>query len=138
MSFDAELGPLNYVVVTFPSAPVPAGGLTEILGLVDAGRILVLDAEFVVLADDGQGRTTTAEEVGAPEFAGSSSGIIDAGDVALVAAAVPPGGVGLVVVYEDLALLPAIRAFTAEGASVVAEGPIVVDDLVASIDATES
>ncbi|MEZ5162083.1 MAG: hypothetical protein R2709_15810 [Marmoricola sp.] len=47
MSFDAELGPINYIVVTFASAPVPNAGLEGIQRLVDQGRIVVLDIEFV-------------------------------------------------------------------------------------------
>jgi hypothetical protein len=137
MSFDVDLGPISYVVVAFESAPVPSDGLDRVLALVEGGRIVVLDAEFVVMAADGSVSTVTAAEVGAGTFGGASSGLIDADDVALVAESLVPGGVGLVLVYEDLALLPALEAWAAEGASVVAEGPVVVDDLVEAIDASE-
>ena len=137
MSFDADLGPISYVVVAFEAAPIPAGGLGRVLALVEAGRIVVLDAEFVVRADDGSVSTVSAKEVGAESFDGAASGLIDADDIALVAEALVPGGVGLVLVYEDLALLPALEAWTAEGANVVAEGQIVVDDLVEAIDTAE-
>lgn len=137
MSFDADLGPINYVVVAFDSTPVPTGGLDLLLGLVDSGRILVLDAEFVAKAADGSVSTVSGAEVGAASFDGASSELIDDDDVALVADAVTPGGVGVVVVYEDLTLLPVLKAWAAEGATLVSEGPILVDDLVETIDATE-
>jgi len=137
MSFDVDLGPISYVVVAFDSAPVPSGGLDELLGLVDAGRIIVLDAEFVTKGADGSIAKISASQAGVEALEGASASLIDADDVALVADALAPGGVGLVVVYEDLTLLPALRAWTAEGATVVSEGPIIVDDLLETIDSTE-
>ncbi len=137
MSFDSDLGPINYVVVAFASTPVPSAGLDQLAALVDTGRILVLDVEFVAKSVDGSVATVDAAEVGAPSFAGASSGLIDNDDIAVVADTLVPGGVGIVVVYEDLTLLPALKAWEGEGATVVSEGPILVDDLVESIDATE-
>ncbi len=137
MSFDPDLGPISYVVVTFDSAPVPTEGLTGLRGLVEAGRILLLDLEFVRKADDGTVTVVSAADVGAEAFDDASAGLIDADDIALVAETLAPGGVGVVVVYEDLTLLPALEAWAGEGATVVAEGPILLDDLVSAIDATE-
>lgn len=137
MSFDAELGPINYVVLTFDSAPMPTDGLDKLLELVDAGRILVLDAAFVVRSADGTVSTVGAAEVGAGALEGASSELVDDDDMTLVADAVPPGGVGIVVVYEDLTMLPVLEAWAAEGATVVSAGPILVDDLVETITATE-
>lgn len=138
MSFDADLGPINYVVVAFDAAPVPTGGLDRVRELADAGRIVVLDVEFVAKSADGTVGTVAAAEVGADAFSGASSGLIDDEDVALVADALAPGGVGVVVMYEDLTLLPALAAWQAEGATVVSEGPVVVDELIEAIDASES
>ncbi len=137
MSFDAELGPINYVVVAFDAAPVPTGGLDRVRELVDAGRIVVLDIEFVAKAADGTVGTVDAAAVGAEAFAGAASGLIDEDDIALVAGELVPGGVGIVVMYEDLTLLPALAAWQSEGATVVSEGPVVVDELIEAIDASE-
>lgn len=133
MSFDSDLGPINYVVVAFESAPVPTGGLAQILELVDQGRILVLDAEFIAMDDSGSAAVVPAPQVGVDAFEGASSGLIDGEDIAMVTDVLRPGGVGLVLIYEDLTLLPAITAWTAEGATVASEGPIVLDDLVESV-----
>lgn len=137
MSFDVEMGPINYVVVAFESAPIPSGGLDQVLALVEAGRILVLDVEFVSKSADGSVSTVAAAEVGVEAFDGASAELIDAADVALVGEQLAPGGLGLVLVYEDLTLLPALEAWAAEGATVVAEGPIIVDELIEALDATE-
>lgn len=137
MSFDADLGPINYIVIGFDSTPVPTGGLDRVVSLVEAGRILVLDVEFVTKGADGGVATVTASDVGVQDFDGASALLIDDEDLAVVADALPPGGVGVVMVYEDLTLLPALRAWAAEGATVISEGPIVVDDLIKAIDASD-
>ena len=137
MSFDAELGPINYIVVTFASAPVPNAGLEGIQRLVDQGRIVVLDIEFVAKDVGGEVSRVSASDVGAPEFEGASAQLIDDDDLAVVAESLHSGGIGLVVVYEDLTLLPALAAWEAEGANVVAEGPVSVDDLVGALGVSD-
>lgn len=138
VSFDSDLGPINHVVVTFGSTPMPTGGLQQVVELVDQRRILVLDAEFVAKDDAGTIAVVPASQVGAEAFTGASSGLIDADDIALVADALSPGGVGLVLIYEDLTLLPAIAAWAKEGATVVSEGPVLVDDLIDTVDGDEN
>lgn len=133
-----DMGPVNYVVVTFESTPVPTSGLDALTSLVDGGRIVVLDAEFVRKADDGSLAKITASEAGVESFEGASSGLIDDDDVAMVGEQLAPGNVGLVVIYEDLTLLPVLQAWTGEGATIAVEGPILIDDLVETLDATEN
>ncbi|WP_020172280.1 DUF6325 family protein [Gordonia polyisoprenivorans] len=138
MSFDAELGPLNYVVITFESLPLPASGFTSLAGLADAGRIRILDVEFVRRAADGAVAVIDAAEAGMPDFAGATTGLIDADDVATAAQTLRPGGVAVVVVYEDLSIVEPVRRWEADGGIVVAEGPIVVDELLDALDATDA
>ncbi|QTI70428.1 DUF6325 family protein [Gordonia polyisoprenivorans] len=138
MSFDAELGPLNYVVVTFESLPLPAAGFTSLAGLADAGRIRILDVEFVRRAADGAVAVIDAAEAGMPDFTGATTGLIDADDVATAAQTLRPGGVAVVVVYEDLSIVEPVRRWEADGGIVVAEGPIVVDELLDALDATDT
>lgn len=138
MSFDADLGPLDYLVVTFPDAPVPASGFDELNRLADAGTILVLDVEFVAKSADGTVTRPDAASVGAAGVAHADAGLIDEDDVAAVADQLAPGAVAAVVVYENLAILSAVSAWQQDGGELVAEGPIVVDDLVAALDRAET
>lgn len=138
MSFDAALGPINYLVVTFAAAPVPSSGLEGIQSLVDQGRIVVLDIEFVSKDAGGVASRVSASDVGAPEFDGASAQLIDEDDIALVAESLQAGGVGLVVMYEDLTMLPVLATWEAEGATVVSEGPVSVDDLIEALGASDS
>ncbi len=137
MSFDADLGPINYVVVAFDSDPIGTAGLAEVSALVDSGRILLLDVEFVSKSADGSLSKVSAESVGAPDFQGASTDLIDDDDVALAGERIAAGGVALVLVYEDLTLLKAIKAWQEEGAEIVSEGPVVVDDFVDALDHSE-
>ena len=87
MNFDGELGPIEYVAVEFPGGVVGAGGFRELLALVERKAVRVLDLEFVVLADGGV-RTVepallgTADGLDMSMFAGASSGLLDAEDLA--------------------------------------------------------
>ena len=137
MAFDEDLGPIGYVVVSFDSLPLPPDGFAGLSDLVDSGRIHLLDVEFVVKQSDGSLELVEADAVGLPTFVGASSGIIDADDVALAGAGLDPGGVVAIVVYEDLTLLPVLQRWVASGGAILAQGPIVVDDLVDALDSTE-
>ena len=134
MSFDADLGPINFVVVAFDAAPIPSAGLAEITALVEAKRILLLDVEFVAKAEDGTVAKITASQAGVADFQGACTDLIDDDDVALAGERLAVGAVAAVIVYEDPSLLGAIKAWQDEGAEIVAEGPIVVDDIVDALD----
>lgn len=55
----------------------------------------------------------------------------------MVSDALEPGGVGIVVLYEDLTLPTLARVWAAEGGTVVSAGPVVIDELIEAIDASE-
>ena len=57
---DTELGPINYVLVTFDATPVPTNGLAALQELADSGRIVVLDVEFIAKQADGSAATLEA------------------------------------------------------------------------------
>lgn len=138
MSFDAALGPLDYVVVTFPGSTVPDSGFAALNALAEAGTILVLDVEFVARSADGTVTRPDAVAVGVPQMASADAGIIDHDDVAAVAADLPADSVAVIVVYENLSILAAVAAWQHDGGEVVAEGPIVVDDLIEALDHAEN
>lgn len=135
---DDRFGPVDYLVVQFPQGEVGRDGFARLLGLVDAGTIRVLDLEFVT-NDAGTVRTVPAAalDIDLADLDGANSGLLDAADLDVVAAEVAPGSVAAVLVYEELSLLPVLRAWEAVGATVVADGPVTVDDLDAALSTTE-
>lgn len=137
VSFDADLGPISFVVVQFPSSPVGPAGFDTLRALVAAGRINVLDVEFVGLDADGGPARLDAAQLGVADLAGADSHLIDDDDVATAAAGLSAGEVAAIVVYEDLTFLQVIEGWRADGGSVISEGPVLLDDLIGALDATE-
>lgn len=138
-----RLGPIDYVVIEFPNGKVTGAGFRRIVELSDAARILVLDIEF--LSKDGEGHVVTmpAHDLGEIDgvdmsfFDGAASYLLADDDIHELGAAMQAGSIAVVVIYEELSMISALAAWEYEGATLLAEGPIEVDALVATIDATE-
>jgi hypothetical protein len=130
-----RLGPLDYVVAQFSAASSLRGGLDRLLALVDAGLIRVLDLEFVSITG-GTVRTITASEVAAElaDFDGASSRLLDRDDLNTIAAGLPADTFAAVLVYEELAVLQVIDTWERAGATIVAEGPVEVDDVADALE----
>jgi hypothetical protein len=137
------LGPIGYLVVEFPGNQMTGEGLDVLVDLVDQGLIRILDLTFVTKDDDG---TVTAVELtdidGDGEldlavFEGSSSGLLDAGDIADAGSVIEPGSSAGVLIYENRWAAPFTAALRRGGAQLVAAGFIPLDDIAAALDATE-
>ena len=114
-----------------------------LLELVDRRLIRILDVLVLVKRDDDFDALTTAEldpaqvgELGA--LAGASSGLLSHDDAAAAAAALQPGSVGLLIVYENLWSLPFALAARKAGGQLVARGHIDTQAIVAALDALEA
>ncbi len=130
-----RFGPVEHVVVEFTDSTTVRAGFTRLLGLADAGLIRVLDLEFVT-AEDGATRVVPASAVAAElgTFDGASSGLLDHDDLEAVAARLAPGTTAAVLVYEDLSILDVLAAWENDGATVVSEGHVNVDDIDAALE----
>jgi hypothetical protein len=67
---------------------------------------------------------------------GASSGLLDRTDVDEIAA-IQPGSVAAVVVYENRWVLSLVSTWRRDGARFIADGGISASDVVAALDATE-
>jgi hypothetical protein len=138
-----ELGPVDFIAIEFPHGHIAGTGFEQLLSLAREGTIRILDVEFVV--KDGAGNTRRAEvsELGTPDgvdlsaWAGASSGLLDQADVALIDAAIEPGAIAAVVVYENRWILGLADAWRRDGARLIADGGIPADELVSALDATD-
>jgi hypothetical protein len=63
--------------------------------------------------------------------------LLDRADVEEVSAAMQPGSVAAVIVYENRWVLGLVNAWRHDGARLIADGGISADDVVAALDATE-
>ena len=140
---DDELGPIDFLVVEFPGGRITTGGFERLLALADGGVIGILDVEFVASNGDGNARKVDVQELsnlgGADlgAWTGASSGLLDDSDLQQIAAAIRPGSIAAVVVYENRWVFSVVDAWRREGASLIADGGLSADELVAALDATE-
>jgi hypothetical protein len=140
---DDELGPIDFLAVEFPDARVTPAGFDRLLDLADAGVIAILDMEFIASDGGGQVHKVSVADLSTPEGAdlsawtGASSGLLDDSDLAQIAAAIAPGSVAAVVVYENRWVFSVVDAWRREGARLVADGGLSPGELLAALDATE-
>lgn len=132
------LGPVDFLVAELPATGVPQG-VRALLGLVDAGTVRVLDLEVVTVTADGVLGTPLpawGDEAGLDlhEFDGAFSGLLDEDDLVEATTGLTAGTSALVLVYEVLSVRPLVEALLADGARVLAEGPVGPLELVAALD----
>ena len=139
-----ELGPVDYVVVEFPAGASNFTGemATELLALVDAGTIRLIDA--LILTKDDDGNVDAAElsdvaELGELQRLETElAELLAADDVAHLAAAMDPGTTAGVLIWENLWAAPFAAAARRSGGQLIANGRIPIQAIIASIEADEA
>lgn len=141
-SLDA-LGPVDYLIVDFPKGQSNFTGeiADELVRLVDAGTIRVID--IVILTKDDDGVVEAMElsdiaELGPLQTIESElADLLAEEDIENLAAAMEPGSVAGVLVYENVWAAPFASAARRAGGHLIANGRIPVQDIIASIEADE-
>jgi Family of unknown function (DUF6325) len=139
-----ELGPVDFLAIEFPGGRLTAPGFEKLLGLADQGIVEILDMEFIAKDAEGTSKKVDVWEFAVPggvdlaAWAGASSGLLDDSDVAEVSAAMQPGSVAVVVIYENRWVLGLVDAWRRDGARLIADGGLSAEDIVAALDAAES
>lgn len=132
-------GPIDVIVVEFPSGVPSAAGFARLLDLVDNGTIRVLDLEFVRRSGSAVSRVD-GDSLSLPEiaaFAGASSGLLDETDLSILADELTDGALAAVVLYEELGILGVLNAWSNDGAKLVLEGHLTPVELAEALDATD-
>ena len=138
-----ELGPIDYIVLEWAGdQPVTGEVMPLLLDLVDRGVIRILDLAFLVKAEDGSVAAidlaeVAAQDSGLAEFEGASSGLLGQEDLEEAAAALEPGTVAGVLVWENRWAAPVAVALRRSGGQLVASGRIPIQAIVAALDATD-
>jgi len=139
-----ELGPVDYVIVEFPAGHqnFTGEGAAELVRLHDAGIIRLMDVLILQKAEDG---TVMAQELGdladLGELARLETELVQTlaeEDVDHLAAAMDPGSVAGVVVYENLWAAPFASAMRRAGGQLIANGRIPIQAIIAAIEADEA
>jgi len=141
---DDELGPVDFLAIEFPGGRLTAPGFEKLISMADQGVVEILDMEFIAKDADGKSKKVDVWEFAVPDgvdlaaWAGASSGLLDDSDVGEISAAMQPGSVAVVVIYENRWVLGLVDAWRRDGARLIADGGLSAADIVAALDATES
>jgi Family of unknown function (DUF6325) len=139
-----ELGPVDYLIVEFPAGQSNFTGemAEELLALVDAGTLRVID--LLILAKDEDGsieakELSDLEELGELQrLEAQLAELLAEEDVIHLAAAMDPGSIAAVLIYENLWAAPFASAVRHSGGQLIANGRIPIQAIVASIEADEA
>ena len=136
-----ELGPVDYLVVEFPVGAKNFTGemAAELLRLVDAGTIRVIDVLILEKAEDGSVEATELadiEQLGEMQVIETQlAELLAADDVVHLAAAMDPGSTAGVLIFENLWAAPFASAARRSGGQLIANGRIPIQAIIASIEA---
>ena len=137
-----ELGPVDYIVVEYPTHRPDGEAFSELLNLVEKGIVRVLDLVFVRKQEDGSVIRLDWHEIadGVPEievFEGASSELLGEDDVDEVGAALEPDEAAAILVYENVWAAPFAAAVRRSGGVLAASGRIPVQDILAQLGIQE-
>jgi Family of unknown function (DUF6325) len=138
------LGPVDYVIVEFPAGASNFTGemAKELLALVDAGTIRVIDVLILSKGEDGVVEAmelSDIEELGPLQAVEAQlAELLAAEDVEHLAAAMDPGSTAGVLIWENLWAAPFASAARRSGGQLIATGRIPIQAIIASIEADEA
>ena len=136
-----ELGPVDYLVVEFPAGARNFTGemAKELLALVDSGTIRVIDVLILTKNEDGTVEPMELSDVGElgelEAVEAQLADLLAEEDVENLAAAMDPGSIAGVLVYENLWAAPFASAMRRAGGQLIANGRIPIQALIAAVEA---
>ena len=137
------LGPVDYLVVEFPSEEANFSGemAAELTSLVDRELIRVLDLVLLRKEADGSVEVAELDEVDASDVGplaaleADLAMLLAAEDVEEIGKALEPGSIAAVLVYENTWAGPFASSIRRSGGQLVANGRIPTQALLAAIEA---
>jgi len=139
----SELGPVDYVVVEFPAGASHFTGemIEELVALVNSGTIRVIDILILSKNADGSIDATELSDIDdlGPLVAieAELAELLAEEDVEHLAAAMEPGSVAGVLIWENLWAAPFASAARRSGGQLIADGRIPIQAIIAAIEADD-
>jgi hypothetical protein len=136
-----EMGPVDYLVVEFPAGASSFNGemAAELAALAESGTIRVLDVLILQKDADGSVEALEIDDLdGVDELQALETEIAEIlaeEDVVHLAAAMEPGSVAGVLVWENTWAAPFASAARRAGGQLIATGRIPIQAIAASIEA---
>ena len=136
---EAELGPIDYLLVEWPGKQPNGEALPHLVDLVDRGLIRILDFAFIKKEEDGSVIQLEIADLGDEILVleGASSGILSDEDTSEAAQALENGTSAALLVYENSWAAPFASAVRRSGGQLVASGRIPVNEILAALEAAE-
>jgi hypothetical protein len=136
-------GPVDFVLLEFPTDQLTGEAAPALMDLVESGVIRLLDLLVISKGEDGTVEGLELTDPTGPGgsfsyFAGARSGLIGEDDVSLAAEAMTPGTVAALIVYENSWAVPFVSAVRNSGGELIASQRIPAPDVMAAIDALEA
>lgn len=141
---DEAMGPVSYLIVEFPGNKMTGEGLPVLVDLVDRGVIRILDLMFVTRETDGSIEAIELRDLDGDGdldltiFEGASSGLLDQSDLTDASSVIEPGSSAAILIFENRWATEFTQALRRGGAELVAAGYIPHDDIVMSLEQTET
>jgi hypothetical protein len=141
-----ELGPVDYIVVEFPADRANFSGemARELSALTEHGTVRVLDLLMLKKEPDGSVEGFEAHDFGDGELGELRAAetelavLLAEEDVESIGAALEPGSVAAVLVWENVWAAPFGAAIRRSGGQLVASGRIPIQALAAALEADEA
>jgi hypothetical protein len=136
-----DLGPVDYVIVEFPAGEARFTGemVDELVKLVDAGTIRLVDVLILVKDADGSVEAlelSDLDDLGPLQsLEAELAELLAEEDVEHLAAAMDPGSVAGVLIYENLWAAPFASAARRSGGQLIANGRIPIQAIIAAVEA---
>ncbi len=136
-----QLGPVDYVIVEFPAGASSFTGemAAELIALSDAGTIRVIDVLILTKDEDGSVDAAELSDIGElgplQALEAQLAELLAEEDVLHLAAAMEPGSVAGVLIWENLWAAPFASAVRRSGGQLIADGRIPIQAIIASIAA---
>jgi uncharacterized membrane protein len=119
-----DVGPVEYLVISFPGNHFDGSVAPAIADLVERGTVHILDLVFIKKDPDGDVTifefNDLEEAIGFVDIEGEAEGILNDDDIAAVADGLEPDSSALFILWEDLWALDLAQAVRRAGGQVVA------------------
>lgn len=138
-------GPIDFLLIEFPLDQKATGKTAAaLMDLIDRRIVWVYDLLIIAKDEDGSvaGIEWSEDETvgleGFDSLASVRSGLLDEEDIAEAAAAMNPGTVAALLIYENLWAIPFVAAAREAGGEVIASARIPAQDIMDVLDAVEA
>ena len=131
-----ELGPVDYLVIEFPAGASNFTGemAAELLALVDAGTIRVIDVLILQKDEDGSVEAMELSDAGElgelQALEAQLAELLAEEDVAHLAACMAPGSIAGVLIWENLWAAPFASAARRSGGQLITNGRIPIQAII--------